>query len=118
MPTFFRQYLCWEPCANVVSAYSRLWGQRRAVPALQIETGWNGQVGHQDFSPKLEMTRRSLGDKVQGLGLHASLSRAQFRSLLRALRSHGPGGVAKKEKKKKQLEKADFLPITLQGVRV
>jgi len=57
MPTFFRQYLCWEPCANVVSAYSRLWGQRRAVPALQIETGWNGQVGHQDFSPKLEMTR-------------------------------------------------------------
>lgn len=79
---------------------------------------WNGQVGHQDFSPKLEMTRRSLGDKVQGLGLHASLSRAQFRSLLRALRSHGPGGVAKKEKKKKQLEKADFLPIALQGVRV
>ena len=76
MPTFFGQYLCREPCANVVSAYSRLWGQCQAVPALQIETGWNGQVGHQDFSPKLEMTRRSL--VIQGLGLHASLSRAQF----------------------------------------
>lgn len=115
MPTFFRQYLCWEPCANVVSAYSGLWGQCRAVPALQIEAGWNGRVGHQDFPPKLEKTRHS--PVVQGLGLHASLSRAQFWSLLRALRSRGPSGVARKEKKK-QLEKAAFLPTALQGVRV
>lgn len=74
MPTFFGKYLCWEPCANVVSAHSRLWGQCRAVPALQIETGWNGHVGHQDFSPNLEKTRHSLA--VQGSGFCASLSGA------------------------------------------
>ena len=74
MPTFFRKYLCCEPCANVVSAHSRLWGQCRVVPALQIETGWNGHFGHQDFSPKLEKTRHSLA--VQGSGFCASLSGA------------------------------------------
>ena len=69
-----QKYLCCEPCANVVSAHSRLWGQCRAVPALQIETGWNGHFGHQDFSPKLEKTRHSLA--VQGSGFCASLSGA------------------------------------------